>query len=66
MLITRRSPFSGQLNDMEIDVSIDEIRAWEDGELAQNAMPRLTSDEREFIMTGITPEEWRDIFGNEE
>jgi len=66
MLITRKSPFSGRFNDMEIDVSIDEIRAWEDGELPQNAMPRLTSDECDFITTGITPEEWRDVFGDEE
>jgi hypothetical protein len=24
----------------------------------QNAMPHLSVDDREFIMTGVTPEEW--------
>ena len=31
---------------------------WQNGKSIQNAMPYLTADEREFIMTGITPEEW--------
>ena len=26
-------------------------------------MPHLSADEREFIMTGITPNEWEDAFG---
>jgi len=25
-------------------------------------MPNLTSEEREFIMTGITPAEWNEMF----
>jgi hypothetical protein len=28
----------------------------------QNAMPHLSADEREFIMTGITPTEWDEMF----
>jgi hypothetical protein len=28
----------------------------------QNAMPNLSADEREFIMTGITPTEWDEMF----
>jgi hypothetical protein len=26
-------------------------------------MPELTADEREFIMTGVTPDEWDNEFG---
>ncbi len=62
MLITRTSPFSNKTNIMEIDVTEEQIALWESGVLIQNAMPNLSADEREFIMTGITPEEWDSAF----
>jgi len=58
MLITRKSPFSGKVNTMEIEFDSKDYEAWENGQLIQKAMPYLTPDEREFLMTGITPEEW--------
>ena len=58
MKVTRKSMITGVNNTMEIDVSLDQIRQWETGTLIQNAMPHLNPDEREFIKTGITPEEW--------
>jgi hypothetical protein len=33
--------------------------------LIQDAMPNLTSDEREFIVSGITKDEWDSVFGDE-
>jgi len=62
MLITKTSPFSGNTNVMEIDVTEEQIALWENGTLIQNAMPHLTPDEREFIKTGITSEEWDSAF----
>lgn len=63
MQIIRTSPFSGNTNVMEIDVTLEQLRSWrQDGVLIQNAMPHLTPDEREFIKTGITPEEWDSAF----
>ena len=62
MLITRTSPFSGNTNVMEIDVTQEQIALWESGVLIQNAMPNLSADEREFIKTGITPAEWDSAF----
>lgn len=62
MIITRKSPFSGKINKMEINVTAKQIARWQSGELIQDAMPNLTADEREFIKTGITPEEWEDTF----
>jgi hypothetical protein len=48
---------------MEIEVTLEQLRSWQvDGVLIQNAMPHLTPDEREFIKTGITPEEWDSAF----
>ena len=62
MLITKTSPFSGNTNSMEIEVTQEQLSSWENGTLIQNAMPNLSADEREFIMTGITPEEWDSAF----
>ena len=63
----RRSALTDKVSSMMIDVSYAQVVAWEDGgELIQNAMPNLTDNEREFLMTGITPEEWDDMFGPEE
>ena len=50
---------------MSIDVSLVQYRDWLRGVPIQDAMPNLTPNEREFIMTGITPEEWNEIFGGE-
>lgn len=62
MKITRKSPFTGTVNTMDIDVTDVQIERWKSGTLIQNAMPNLSADEREFIMTGITPEEWQATF----
>ena len=63
MKITRVSPFSNKKSTLEIGVTARQIASWEKGELIQDAMPNLTPDEREFIKTGVTPDEWDDIFG---
>ena len=62
MLITRTSPFSSATNSMEIAVTQSQLDAWQAGTLIQDAMPNLSADEREFIKTGITPEEWDAMF----
>ena len=62
MLITRTSSLSGNTNSMEIEVTQEQLSSWENGTLIQNAMPNLSADEREFIMTGITSEEWDSAF----
>jgi hypothetical protein len=62
MIITRTSTLSGHTSSMDIDVTLEQVASWEQGELVQNAMPNLSADEREFIMTGITPTEWNEMF----
>ena len=66
MKITRKSPLTGITRTKEIDVTIAQILAWEEGELIQNAMPDLSADDREFIKTGITGEEFDQLFGGAE
>lgn len=55
---------SGDRNTREIPVTREQLDAWNSGVLIQNAMPNLSADDREFIKTGITPEEWEDLFGD--
>lgn len=63
MLITRTSPFSGKTTTREIPVTEEQLARWNNGTLIQNAMPNISADDREFLMTGITPEEWNEVFG---
>jgi hypothetical protein len=65
MQITRTSGFSGVEHTREIDVTEEQLQRWQNGELIQNVMPHLSADDREFLMTGITPEEWDAAFGKE-
>ena len=58
MKITKVSILSKIERSLELDVTDEEIKAWKSGMLIQDAMPRLNENEREFIMTGITAEEW--------
>jgi hypothetical protein len=58
MIITKVSMLSKIERSLDLDVTAEEMEAWKSGMLIQDAMPRLTTDEREFMMTGITAEEW--------
>lgn len=62
MLIIRTSPFSQEQNSKEINITEEQLKRWENGELIQVVCPHLSADDREFIMTGITPEEWDKTF----
>jgi hypothetical protein len=66
MKVTRKSSLSGVIRSMELEVTSEQIRAWKEGALIQCAMPHLTPDEREFIISGITPQEWDEAFADEE
>lgn len=66
MLIKRTSSFSGIEREMDLPIEPWQWEAYENGVLIQKAMPHLTPDQREFIMTGITAEEWDEVFGGDE
>ncbi|MAK37661.1 MAG: hypothetical protein CMC15_15995 [Flavobacteriaceae bacterium] len=63
MLITKTCPFTGKDNTLDIDVTENQLREWKQGAMIQDAMPNLTENEREFIMTGILPEIWTKYVG---
>ena len=58
MLIVRTSILSGTTHALDISISETQMEAWLLGMPIQQAMPELTDAEREFIMTGITEDEW--------
>lgn len=62
MLITRRSQITGAFHQREMPVTTTQVARWESGELIQDVMPELSPEEREFLITGITPEEWERAF----
>ncbi len=63
MLVTKTSIESGITRTIDLPITVDQIKAYEGGALLQNAFPNLTPDQREFFKTGITKEEWDDMFG---
>lgn len=65
--ITRISQLSGKAHTMEIDITNEQLAAWQSsGQMIQRAFPNLSAEEREFLLTGITPEEWSKKIGDEE
>lgn len=65
MKIERISPISGKVNEMDIDISEEQLNDWKRGTLIQHAMPQISPSEREFILTGITSEEWDALFAED-
>jgi len=66
MNVTRTSQLTGFTRTLDLDVTPEQIDAWEGGMLIQKAMPQLSDAEREFIMTGIMASEWGSTFSEEE
>jgi hypothetical protein len=59
VLVTKTSLLSGKTNSMALPIRQGQVEYWQQsGELIQNVFPHLDADQREFLMTGITPEEW--------
>lgn len=62
MIVVRKSMLSGVTRTMDIPVTEAQLALWESGMPIQRVMPHLTPDQREFLMTGISPEEWDEEF----
>ena len=62
--VIRVSPLTGITNTMYMDISDDQIEEWNDinrTRLIQDIFPNLTEEEREFIMTGYTVADWKEM-----
>lgn len=62
MLVTRTSVVSGVTRTRDLDVTQEQLDRWEAGELVHRVFPHLDDSDREFLMTGMTDEEWDAIF----
>lgn len=62
MKITRTSLATGKEHTREINVTDAQLFAWHNGAYIQDAMPDVSAEDREFLMTGITPEEWDEMW----
>jgi len=67
MRITRKSMIDGIARTRDIDATQEQIDLYQKGKgLIQNIFPNLSADDREFIKTGITSEQWDAMFTDEE
>lgn len=47
-----------------VDVPVDGFIAWRRGELIQDALPELSADQRELLISGTCGMCWDDMFGS--
>ena len=57
-------PFCGHEN--EVEVNHMDYLDWQNGELAQDAFPYLSANEREMLISGCCPRCWSKMFWEEE
>jgi len=64
MIITNKSKISGKVRSMDLPVTEEQMTRFSSGRFTiQDCFPNLSADEREFIKSGITAEEWEEVFG---
>jgi hypothetical protein len=69
MRITRTSKISGTTRTKEIAITHAQLRELEDPQrkrLIQQICPDLSPADREFLLTGITEEEWENMWADGE
>ena len=62
--VIRVSPLTGITNTMYMDISDEQLQEWNDPNrtrLVQDIFANLTEAEREFIMTGYTVADWKEM-----
>ena len=57
-------PFCGHEN--EVEVNHMDYLDWQNGELAQDAFPYLSANEREMLISGCCPRCWNKMFWSDE
>lgn len=63
--VIRTSLFTRKRNTMRLPMTREEFAAWQGGALIQDVWPDMTADQREFLISGATPEEWEAEFPEE-
>ena len=61
MTFTKVSAWSGKVHTLDLNVTQAQVNMWRNGMVIQCAMPQLQAWEREFLITGMTQEEWDEM-----
>lgn len=59
--LTGRCVITGEQYSVETINS--HVEAYQNGALAQDAFPDLGTDDREFLISGTSPQGWKEVFG---
>jgi hypothetical protein len=62
--LSKKCTTSGKVYSLTLETI--KYKQWERGSYVQDVWPNLTKEEREFILTGTTPQEWSNMFHLEE
>jgi len=66
MKVEKKSILTGAINVMELDITKEQLIEYEQGvKLVQVVFPNLSIDEREFLISGTTPSEWKTMENHE-
>ena len=65
MEVERVSGFTGKSHTFDLPITQSQLDDYANGHLIQDAFPKLTPTQREYIRTGITPWEWFDSMGSD-
>ena len=66
MVVVAISAATGEKHAMPLAITEAQVYDWANGASIQDAMPDLSPEGREFLMTGITQLEWDSIFSGSE
>lgn len=64
--VSVKSLFSGKWHMQRLRISEGQWESWQRGAYIHLAMPHLTADQREFLMSGATSEEWEEMCKEED
>lgn len=59
--VIKTSIFTNKQNEMFLPITKNELERWQKGECVQDVFPYLNDNQREFLITGATPQEWEDF-----
>ena len=66
MKVTKTSIYTNRKNTMEIDITEEQYQLWRSGEDIDVALPEITYEQREFLLTGALPEEVDDLYDDDD
>ena len=62
-----RNPFSKEINTLDINITKEQYNRFIEGkENIQTIMPKISADEREFLITGMLPGEFDQLFSDDD